>query len=172
MGDYRFADQPSDPVVLHLSKVPLDGRSGDVGPRAGAGRAGVRSSTLTFEEMEREIREMLGAALGPAGFDPATDIEGITVNRWSHGYALEYMRPWDEFWPDGPLPIEVSRTGYGRVAIANSDAGAYAYVHSAIDQAGRAVAELLGDRQLPGVGRLPRPAARRHRSRYASAIGA
>ena len=54
------------------------------------------------------------------------------------------MRPWDAYWPDGPLPIETARKGWGRIAIANSDSGAYAYVHSAIDQAGRAVNELVG----------------------------
>ena len=59
----------------------------------------------SFEEMERQIRDTLGRALAGGGFDPARDIEAITINRWSHGYALEYMRPWDEFWPDGPLPI-------------------------------------------------------------------
>ena len=26
-------------------------------------------------------------ALSPGGFDPARDIEAITVNRWPHGYA-------------------------------------------------------------------------------------
>ena len=26
--------------------------------------------------------------LGGTGFDPARDIEGITVNRWAHGYAF------------------------------------------------------------------------------------
>jgi spermidine dehydrogenase len=28
--------------------------------------------------------------LGAGGFDPATDIIAITVNRWPHGYAYEY----------------------------------------------------------------------------------
>jgi spermidine dehydrogenase len=56
-----------------------------------------------------------------------------------------------------PLPIEVSRQGYGRVSIANSDAGAYASVHSAIDQAGRAVAELLGDVCYPAWAGFPGP---------------
>jgi spermidine dehydrogenase len=54
------------------------------------------------------------------------------------------MRPWDAFWPDGPLPIETARKSWGRIAIANSDAGAYAYAHSAMDQAARAVNELVG----------------------------
>ena len=145
MGAYQFAQTPDDPIILHLAKMPLSREPGrSAREQASAGRQAMMA--MTFEEMEREIRDMLGRALGEGGFDPARDIEAITCNRWSHGYALEYMRPWDQFWPDGPLPIVAARKPFGRVAIANSDSGAYAYVHSAIDQAGRAVSELLGDK--------------------------
>ena len=48
---------------------------------------------MSFEDFERGIRDLLQRALGPAGFDAARDIEAITINRWSHGYTLEYMRP-------------------------------------------------------------------------------
>jgi spermidine dehydrogenase len=145
MGKYKFADNPSDPVLLHLAKVVATGEAG-VSERD-QNLAGRRSLVdLTFEDMEREIRDMLARALGEGGFDPAGDIEAITANRWSHGYAYEYMRPWDAFWPDGPLPIETARRSWGRIAIANSDSGAYAYAHSAIDQAARAVKDLLGDK--------------------------
>jgi len=103
--------------------------------------------------MEREIRD-----LGKSGFDPATDIEAITIHRWAHGYAREYRRPWDRFWPDGPLPIEMARRRLGRVAIANSDSGAYAYANSAIDQAARAVRDLLGHSpNLPAFADFPGP---------------
>ncbi|MFE0752660.1 NAD(P)-binding protein [Inquilinus sp. NPDC058860] len=141
MGGYSFADKPEDPVLLHLSKIPLQpGLSSREQSLAGR----IQLTRLTFEEMEREIRDLLGRALSGGGFDPARDIEAITANRWSHGYAYEYMRPWDAFWPDGPLPIVAARKPWGRIAIANADSGAYAYVHSAIDQATRAVRELLG----------------------------
>jgi spermidine dehydrogenase len=143
MGSYKFAKKPSDPVLLHLPKILATGEAG-VSERD-QNLAGRRSLVdMKFEDMEREIRDMLGRALGEGGFDPAQDIEAITANRWSHGYAYEYMRPWDAFWPDGPLPIETARKPWGRIAIANSDSGAYAYAHSAIDQAARAVKELLG----------------------------
>lgn len=157
MGGYSFADQPDDPVLLHLSKVPLgDERSLPSREQSLAGRRYL--TTLGFEDMEREIRDMLGRALSDGGFDPARDIEAITANRWSHGYAYEYMRPWDPFWPDGKLPIETARKSWGRVAIANSDSGAYAYVHSAIDQAARAVRELLGNSAtLPAYADFPGP---------------
>ena len=134
--------------------VPEDGRS----PReqSAAGRRLLQQ--WTFADLEGQVRRLLDGALGGHGFDSARDLEAITVNRWSHGYALEYMRPWDQFWPDGPLPIETSRKPWGRVAIANSDAGAYAYVHSAIDQAARAVSELLGKpADMPAYSDFPGP---------------
>ena len=84
------------------------------------------------------------ACSAPAGFDPARDIEGITVNRWAHAYAYEYGRPWDAFWPDGELPSHVARRRWGRVAVANADSAPRAYVDSAIDMAYRAVRDLAG----------------------------
>jgi spermidine dehydrogenase len=157
IGDYTFAQQPDDPVVLHLSKVVVSGARGvSARDQALAGRRSLM--TIGFEDMEREIRDMLGRALAEGGFDPARDIEAITCNRWSHGYAYEYMRPWDAFWPDGELPIVKARKPWGRIAIANSDSGAYAYAHSAIDQAARAVRELLGDPgNLPAYADFPGP---------------
>jgi len=127
--------------VLHFSKVMVDPGL----PSREQALSGKRQLvTLTFEEMERSMRDLLARAFAGTSFDPATDIEAITCNRWSHGYAYEYMRPWDQFWPDGPLPIEAARQGWGRIATANADSGAYAYAHSAIDQATRAVRELIG----------------------------
>jgi spermidine dehydrogenase len=156
IGRYRFADVPSDPVVLHLTKTVLGDPTLPTREQAQTGR--YLLTEITFEEMERQLRDLLARALGPGGFDPARDIEAITVNRWSHGYAYEYMRPWDGFWPAGPLPIETSRRPIGRIAIANSDAGAYAYANSAIDQATRAVRELLGTpADAPAFATFPGP---------------
>lgn len=80
--------------------------------------------------------------MGEGGFDPANDIEAITINRWPHGYAYEYLRVNDPFWPEGPTPAEIGSRPFGRYAFANSDRGASAYMHVAIDQAHRAVQEL------------------------------
>ena len=157
MGDYRFAESPADPVLLHLWKIPTT-RDPKMSPREQAAAGRLALTEIGFEDMEREVRDMLARALGPAGFDPARDIEAITCNRWSHGYAIEYMRPWDQYWPDGPLPIEAARRPWGRIAIANSDSGAYAYAHSAIDQAGRAVNDLLGGSAITGYATFPGPA--------------
>ncbi len=81
--------------------------------------------------------------LGPAGFEPARDIEAITVNRWPHGYAYEYNSLFDPDWPEADRPCVVGRQPFGRITSANADAGAYAYTDSAIDQAYRAVREIV-----------------------------
>jgi spermidine dehydrogenase len=98
--------------------------------------------TTSFATFERKIRDQLGRILGPGGFDPARDITALTVNRWPHGYAYEYNALWDPDWPEGQRPCELGRKPFGRIAIANSDAAA-AYTDQAIDQAYRAVQELL-----------------------------
>ena len=156
IGNYRFADSPKDPILLHLGKVVLGKKGDSAREQARTGRHALVD--LPFSEMEFQIRDLLSRALGHGGFDPARDIEAITINRWSHGYSYEYMRPWDAYWPDGRLPIVRARKGWGRIAIANSDSGAYAYAHSAIDQAARAVRELLGSYDgAPDYARFPGP---------------
>ena len=99
--------------------------------------------TTSFATFEAKIRDQLGRMLGPGGFDPARDITAITVNRWPHGYAYEYNPLFDPDWPKGEAPHEVGRARCGPIAIANSDAAAAAYTDAAIDQAYRAVEELL-----------------------------
>ena len=97
---------------------------------------------LSLNDFEREIRMVLDELLSPAGFDVSEDILAITVNRWPHGYAYEYMQLWDPDWAEGEAPHEIARQRFGSIAIANADAGASAYTHVAIDQASRAVDEL------------------------------
>jgi spermidine dehydrogenase len=80
--------------------------------------------------------------LGAAGFDAARDIEGITVNRWAHGYAFTPNPLFDPDWTEEEKPWVIGRKRVGRIAIANSDAGASAYTNVAIDQAWRAVGDL------------------------------
>ena len=141
MGTYRFPEHPRDPAILHLAKSVC---KPGLPPRE-QGAAGRRELLETsFADMERAIRDQLARVLAPAGFDPARDIEAITVNRWAHAYAYEYGLPWDTFWPDGELPSHVARRRYGRVAIANADSAPRAYVDSAIDMAYRAVRDLAG----------------------------
>jgi spermidine dehydrogenase len=106
-----------------------------------AGRAELLATP--FATFERNIRDQLARTLGAGGFDPARDIAAITVNRWPHGYAAEFNPLFEPELPLEQQPQVVGRAQFGRITIANSDAGAAAYTDSAIDQAYRAVGELL-----------------------------
>jgi spermidine dehydrogenase len=142
IGGYQTAANPDEPIVVQLTRTPcLPGAPTECDQHR-AGR--VELINTPFEVFERHIRDQLGRVLGPGGFDPARHIAGIMVNRWPHGYAYEYnplYDPWDV--PESERPHVVGRQRFGRIAIANSDSGAAAYTSSAIDQAYRAVGELL-----------------------------
>jgi spermidine dehydrogenase len=139
MGEYKFTGSPDEPCVLHLERVPckpgLPARQQQV-----AGRTELFQTP--YETFERNIRGQLGRMLGGGGFDPARDIQAITVNRWPHGYAYEYNSLYDPDWPADQQPCVIGRQPFGRISIANSDAGAFAYTSEAIDQAYRAVKEV------------------------------
>lgn len=155
MGGVRFPQSADEPMLLHLGQVVVPGGGGSPRRQAAAGRALMQG--WSFSQLEGEVQRFLQGALGGHGLDAARDIEAVTINRWAHGYSLEYARPWDLFWPQGPLPCERARRGWGRVAIAGADSGAYAYAHSAIDQATRAVQELLPQARLPRGHPVPGP---------------
>ena len=141
LGQYRFPDSPEKPMVLFMLRTPC--RPGL--PPRDQHRAGRMELLQTpFSTFERNIREQLARMLGEAGFDAARDIEGITVNRWAHGYAFTPNALFDPDWTDEEKPWLVGRKRFGNIAIANSDAGASAYSDVAIDQGYRAVKELVG----------------------------
>ena len=129
----------ADPILVRMTRTPCKPGL----PARDQHRAGhVDLLTTTFATFERRIRDQLARMLNGGGFDPARDIDAITVNRWPHGYAYEYNPLWDPDWPEGKSPCEIGRKPFGRITIANSDAAAAAYTDQAMDQAYRAVTEL------------------------------
>lgn len=143
IGDYRFPASPDEPILLHLQHIPIAPGSGL--NEKDQHRAGRRSLlALAYDDFETALVEQLGGALSPFGFDAEKDIAGITVNRWPHGYAYEYNELFDDpTWSPENGPHLAARASIGRIAIANSDASAYAYVDGAFDAAARAVGETL-----------------------------
>jgi len=140
LGSVEFSKSPDDPIVAHLNRIPA---SPGLSPaeQNKAGRMELLSTS--FETIERKTRTHLAGMLGSAGFDPALDIEAITVNRWPHGYAWSPNPVFDDY-EDDELPNVVGRQRFGRVAIANSDAGGVPSLQAAIDQAHRAIEDLKG----------------------------
>jgi spermidine dehydrogenase len=139
IGGYRSVRSPDEPMLVRMQRTPakygLPERE-----QHKVGRAELLDTS--FETFERHIRDELGRALAGGGFDPARDIEGIAVNRWPHGYAPEYNSLVDGDTPTDQMPNVLGRQRFGRIAIANSDAGMGAYTDVAIEQAHRAVNEL------------------------------
>jgi spermidine dehydrogenase len=142
MGDYHFPSSPDESCLLHLLRTPCEPGL-DCKDQYRAGRFELVNTK--FETFERNVRDELGRTLSAGGFDPAHDIQAITVNRWPHGYAYEYNELFEPLGrPASERPCVIGRQPFGRIKIANSDADGHAYTNTAIDQGYRAVREIVG----------------------------
>jgi spermidine dehydrogenase len=133
---------PADPIMVHMLRTPCLPGAPTERDQHRAGRMELLGTSI--ETFEGHVRDQLGRSLKGGGFDAQRDIAAIIVNRWPHGYAYEYnplYDPWDN--PESEQPHVIGRQRFGPITIANSDSGAAAYTDSAIDQAHRAVSELL-----------------------------
>jgi spermidine dehydrogenase len=140
VGGYSGVTSPEEPILLHMVRNP--NKPGL--PRKEQNRSGQKELfTMTFEDFELKIRQQLDRMLGSAGFSAADDILAITVNRWPLGYAYTYDTIADPDLSPEQRPHVIGRQRFGRVTIANADAGAAAFTNQAIDEAHRAVQELL-----------------------------
>jgi spermidine dehydrogenase len=145
LGNYKCPTSPEEPIVVHMNWTPgqpgLSAREQFI-----AGRRDLLATP--FEVFERNVREQMDRLLGGAGFDPAKDIAGITVNRWPHGYAYGYDPETDRVafepddWPPEMRHWERASEPFGNITIAATDAASNAMTESAIEEAYRAVAEL------------------------------
>lgn len=145
MGDYRFPQTPDEPIVLNLQHIPL-------APGLSAAeqfRAGRRALlTTSFETHERHLRDQLDRMLAPGGFNAAADIAGITVNRWSHGFAFSTdansgeVSWYPEYWQHPSRPWVDARQRLGNISYAGTDASSNGMTESAIEEAHRAVHSL------------------------------
>jgi len=140
VGGYQGVTTPDEPIVVHMIR-----NANHPGlPRKEQNRLGAQELlNMTFGDFEFKIRDQLTRMLGQGGFNPSEDILAITVNRWPYGYAYTYDMLSDPEMDPEKRPNVVGRARFGRVAIANSDAGAAAYTNEAIQQGNRAVGELL-----------------------------
>lgn len=140
LGEYQHPQTPDDPMCIHMYCAPTTPNQGfDSRTQSQLGRQ--RLLETPFDQMEFTVRDQLSRQLAGTGFDEGRDIQGITVNRWPHGYSYgkNYLFQEKE---EMEATIELARKPLGNVAIANSDSGWRALTQSAIDQAYRAVGEL------------------------------
>ncbi|MBC2667151.1 NAD(P)-binding protein [Novosphingobium flavum] len=162
-GDLVPSRVPSEPIVVSFgtgansgvcsNTTMLSELTGGNPPEPGTpaddqfrmARAGLLQTP--FEHFERAVRSQAAAALSGTGFDPARDILAITVNRWAHGFTTGRNQLFEADQVGKTSPTEIARAPYGRITIANADAGGVSTAGTAIDEAFRAVRE-LEQRQL------------------------
>jgi spermidine dehydrogenase len=135
---------PNEPALLSFTVVPSDPTRT---PQIAAYEAGrERLLGMTFEDLEDALWDVLDRSVNIAGgdFDPQRDVESLHINRWNYGYAHELTSVWDPslYGPWADQPHVRGRVPFRNVAIANADSGAFAYAHSAISEAFRAVNDL------------------------------
>ena len=141
LGGYATPRTPDRPTLLRLTRTPCSPGLPEHDQNR-IGRAEMLATSL--ERYQHELRTQLDRMLGAGGFESGRDILAMTVNRWPHGYAPEFNALWDRALPEAERPHVRGRARRGAIAIANSDSAAYAYMDAAIEQAERAVGELLG----------------------------
>ena len=141
LADYQAPLKDGDPLVLFMMGSPVPIREPDQTVRDVFRQARYELLGTPFSKFEDEIKTQLTDLFAAHGFDADRDIEAITINRWAHGYAYDYTDLFDGEFNKGAYPHEIGRKQFGRISIANSDAGAKAYLDAAIDQAWRAVRE-------------------------------
>ena len=131
---------PDSPTVLSVV-VPFLYPGLPAAEQCAKGRAELLSTP--FRDYERKVREQFTEMFSMSGFDPRRDIAGIILNRWGHHYVVPY--PGFKYGKDGqPAPRDILRGApFGRIAFANTDLGALSDHHFSIEEAHRAVSQLL-----------------------------
>jgi spermidine dehydrogenase len=92
--------------------------------------------------LEAEVINDLIRILGPHGFDPEQDVEGVYINRWGHAMVSAY--------PDFAFgrfsgqydPLENASKPYGAIAFAHTDLDGTPYLDAAVKQGRRAAKEI------------------------------
>lgn len=145
MGAYKHPRDPKKPICLHLIGSPLWLNPKEIDTTQLTARDLSRLTRhalleTPFSTLEQMTLSHLQEIFGQAGFSKR-DVLGITLNRWGHCYAYNYNSLFDTP-KQSKSTIKTARKVCGNIAIANSDANWDAFLHTAIEQAMRALSDL------------------------------
>jgi spermidine dehydrogenase len=131
---------PDSPTVLSLI-VPLFYPGQPAAVQCSKGRAELLSTS--FREYERRVREQFTELFSRSGFDARKDIAGMILNRWGHHFVVP--QPGFMYGKDGkPAAREILREKpFGRIAFAHTDLTGHSGHNLSIEEAHRAVTQLL-----------------------------
>lgn len=147
LGVDQRVTHPDEPIIITAWN---NWSSSDLAPRASFRAERTRHIDLTAADYRQDLEIKLQRILGPYGFDADKDIEGMIVNRFGHGMAGGMNGLFDQEPPrPDQEPMVVARKRFNLITIANSDASGVALTQAAIDQANRAVNEIVQDLVQP-----------------------
>ncbi len=98
--------------------------------------------SMTYAQIEEQIREQFTKMFAAGGFDADRDIAGITLNRQGHAYVV--TPPGFFFGKDGqPPPSDIIRKPHGRISFAHAELMGYQMWEGAAHEGERAAKQLL-----------------------------
>ena len=97
----------------------------------------------SYIQYEREIREQMVRMFSSGGFDPATDIAGIILNRWGHAYVTP--TPGFFYSKDGGSGYAdiIKSTPFGKISFGHSELRGYQHWGPAAAEGSRAVDQIF-----------------------------
>ena len=143
LGGYKFPRRPTEPMALHLVHVPLEPGTGPRHAHAGAHRpqpaAGHELRRLRAGDPPgpRSHAAARAGSMRAATSSPSPSIAGRTATPTRPTASTMMSRTMQ-------ARIAAARAKLGNIVFANSDTAWDAYAHSAMEEAVRAVGELLG----------------------------
>lgn len=141
IGDYRVAQSPSEPVILHAVRIATDFEGKTARDKYRSGRRKLLEQDLVV--LKAQLFEQMRSiySLADENFDET--LLDITFNRWAHGYSYEQVGLWDS---DQTMEAatETMQQAVGNIFMAGSDVAWMPYLQDAVDQAYRAVKEAVG----------------------------
>lgn len=103
--------------------------------------ARMKMFSLSYADIENQIRTQFTKMFGSAGFDADRDIAGIIVNRQGHAYCA--TPPGFFYGKDGkPPPSDTIRKPHGRIVFAHAELKGYQMWEGAVHEAERAAHQL------------------------------
>jgi len=136
-------DEPTTITMIHAASSETYGMP----PREQFREERYRLLSMKNEDYNSLIDMQLTALLSPGGFETKNDILAITNNRWAHGYAYWGSDIFDPIYSTDKAPYYAARQPFGPIHIANSDAEANAFTNCAIDQASKAIDEIINTKE-------------------------
>lgn len=141
LGGYHFPKDTKEPMIIHMSRVPVPyGTGKDAREACKIGRGEVYAKS--FSELENQAITQLEQIFALAGATLRDKIREIVIHRWGHGYSYEQNRLYDSdaktkrIWHTVQKPV-------GNIHFACSDASWTPYMHGAITEAIRAVDDVI-----------------------------